>query len=132
MQNMLKIKELAKSKVKDSIETKNKWYYWHKTYIDWINDELQEVKEELKPNNFVYLEDELWDIFRDYMCLLSSLEEEWLISSQEKVFERCHKKFSERIWAVRKSILWKDDIWEKIKEKQNLEKLEEHKEKYWN
>jgi len=66
------------------------------------------------------------------MCLLNSLEQEWLISSQEKVFERCYKKFSERIEAVRKSIPWQDDIWKQVKEKQNQEKLEEHKKKHWN
>jgi NTP pyrophosphatase (non-canonical NTP hydrolase) len=132
MQNIIKIKELAKSRIQEFIDTKNKWYYWHKTYVDWIDDEWQEAKEEIKPNNTVYLEDELWDVFWDYMCLLNSLEQEWLISSQEKVFERCYLKFSERIWAVRKSIPWQDNIWKKIKEKQNLEKAKEHKEKHWN
>jgi NTP pyrophosphatase (non-canonical NTP hydrolase) len=132
MQNIIKIKELAKSRIQEFIDTKNKWYYWHKTYVDWIDDEWQEAKEEIKPNNTVYLEDELWDVFWDYMCLLNSLEQEWLISSQEKVFERCYKKFSERIWAVRQSIPWQDWIWKKIKEKQNLEKAKEHKEKHWN
>jgi len=56
------------------------------------------------------------------MCLLNSLEQEWLITSQEKVFERCYKKFSERIWWVRKSIKNQDNIWKDIKNKQNLEK----------
>ncbi len=132
MQNIIKIKELAKSRIQEFIDTKNKWYYWHKTYVDWIDDELKEAKDEIKPNNTVYLEDELWDVFWDYMCLLNSLEQEWLISSQEKVFERCYKKFSERILAVRKSIPWQDWIWKKIKEKQNQEKAKEHKQKHWN
>ncbi len=132
MQNIIKIKDLAKSRIKEFIDTKNKWYYWHKTYVDWIDDEWQEVKDEIKPNNSVYLEDELWDVFWDYMCLLNSLEQEGLISSQEKVFERCYKKFSERIQAVRQSIPWQDWIWKQVKEKQNLKKSKEHKEKHWN
>jgi len=132
MENIIKIKKLAKSRIQEFIDTKNKWYYWHKTYVDWIDDEWQEAKDEIKPNNSVYLEDELWDVFWDYMCLLNSLEQEWLISSQEKVFERCYKKFSERIWAVRQSIPWQDWIWKQVKEKQNLEKAKEHKEKHWN
>ena len=131
MQNIVKIKELAKSRIQEFIDTKNVWYKWKETYIDWIDDEWQEAKEEIKPNNSVYLEDELWDVFWDYMCLLNSLEQEWFISSQEKVFERCYKKFSERIWAVRKSIPWQDNIWKQIKEKQNKEKAEEHKIIHW-
>jgi len=132
MKNIIKIQELAKSRIQEFIDTKNKWYEGHITYVNWIDDEWQEVKDEIKPNNSIYLEDELWDVFWDYMCLLNSLEQEWLISSQEKVFERCYTKFSERIWAVRKSIPWQDDIWKKIKDKQNLEKKKEHKEKHWN
>ncbi len=131
MQNIVKIKELAKSRIQEFIDTKNSWYKGHKTYIEWIDDEWKEVKDEINPKNCVYLEDELWDLFWDYMCLLNSLEQEWLISSQEKVFERCYKKFSERIEAVRKSIPWQDNIWKKIKEKQNLEKKEEYKKIYW-
>ena len=60
------------------------------------------------------------------------LNQEWLISSQEKVFERCYKKFSERIWWVRKSIEKQDNIWKDIKNKQNKEKAEEHKMIYCN
>jgi len=131
MQNIVKIKELAKSRIQEFIDTKNVWYKWKETYIDWIDDEWQEAKDEIKPNNSVYLEDELWDVFWNYMCLLNSLEQEWFISSQEKVFERCYKKFSERIWAVRKSIPWQDNIWKQIKEKQNKEKAEEHKIIHW-
>jgi len=42
-----------------------------------------------------------------------------------------NKKFSQRIWAVRKSIPWQNDIWKQVKEKQNLEKKEEHQKKHW-
>jgi len=130
MQNIEKIKKLAKSRIQEFIDTKNPWYKWHQTYIEWIDDEWQEVKDEIKLNNSVYLEDELWDLFWDYMCLLNSLEQEWLITSQEKVFERCYKKFSERICAVRKCIPGQDWVWKQVKEKQNKEKKEEHKKLY--
>ena len=97
MQNIVKIKDLSKSRIQEFIETKHEWFYGHKTYVDGIDDEWVETKQEIKKDNSVHLEDELGDVLWDYMCLLHSLEEEKLISSPEKVFERCYKKFSERI-----------------------------------
>jgi len=132
MKNIVKIKDLAKSRIEEFIETKNPWYKWSKTYIEWIDDEWEEVQEEIKENNSVYLEDELWDLFWDYMCLLNSLEKEWKISSVDKVFERSYKKFSERISAVRESIPWQGWIWDKIKQKQKKENKEEHDKLYIN
>jgi len=104
----------------------NKWWYkWNKTYIDWISDELEEVKCEIKKNNSVYLEDELGDILWNYFCLIHSLKEDNLIN-EKKVFERCYKKFSERLsnnpWGSQ---------WAEIKEKQKLELKKEHKKKHW-
>lgn len=72
------------------------FYKWSDTYIKWILDEIDEVKEELKENNHVYLEDELWDIFWNYVCLLESLEQEGKIH-KSRVFDRCYLKFSERL-----------------------------------
>lgn len=122
MKNLIeKITKLSESRIQEFIDTKNSWYKWHETYLEWIDNEFKEMKNEIKIDNSVYLEDELWDIFWDYMCLLSSLKQEWLISSEKKVFERCWKKFSERIWAVRKSVPWQDWIWKKIKAGQKIE-----------
>lgn len=122
MKNIIeKITDLSESRIQEFVDTKNSWYEWHKTYLDWVSDEFEEMKVEIKKDNSVYLEDELWDVFWDYMCLLSSLKQEWLISSEKKVFERCRKKFSERIWEVRKSIPWQDWIWKKVKDKQKIE-----------
>jgi len=39
MQNIIKIKKLAKSRIQEFIDTKNEWHKGHKTYIDWIDDE---------------------------------------------------------------------------------------------
>lgn len=128
MENIIKIMELSKSRIKEFIETKNPWYKWYQTYIEWIQDELKEVQEEIRENNSIYLEDELWDIFWDYICLLNSLEIEWKINTH-KVFERSYKKFSERILEVRtkKDTVW---VWSEIKQKQKDELKKEHLEKY--
>ncbi len=73
------------------------FFKWHSTYIEGIQDEIQEVKEELEnPDKFMYLEDELWDVFWDYMCLLESLEQEGKIK-KSRVFDRCLTKFEARI-----------------------------------
>jgi NTP pyrophosphatase (non-canonical NTP hydrolase) len=44
----------------------------------------------------VLLEDELGDVFWDYICLLESLEQNGKIQ-KDKVFKRCWRKFSERL-----------------------------------
>ncbi len=72
------------------------FYHGSDTFVKWIYGELEEMKEELKSWNRVFLEDELGDIFWDYMCLLENLEIEGKIS-KAKVFERCWTKFSERL-----------------------------------
>lgn len=123
-----KIKNLSKTRVKYLSEFENhEWYKWAMNYYDWLFWELEEAKQEYKEDNLVYLEDELWDILWDYLCLLHALEVEWKISSAEKVFERSYKKFSGRIkdtW----SNMWD---WKEVKAKQNEERIKEHEKLYW-
>lgn len=123
-----KIKELSARRIKFLIENKIDFYKWHKTYLDWLRDELKEAEDEIMDNNSVHLEDELWDVFWDYLCLLHSLEDEWKITSVEKVFERCYKKFSGRI-----SDEWKNrGDWGEIKNIQKQELKIEHNRLYNN
>ena len=72
------------------------FYKWSETFVKGMDDEIEEMKHELKEWNRVLLEDELGDIFWDYICLLENLEQEGKIS-KAKVFERCWTKFSERL-----------------------------------
>lgn len=121
------ILELSKKRINFLHNVNNKWwYFWHKTYIEWIKNELDEMQNEIKENNSVFLEDELWDIFWDYICLLNSLEEEKMINV-DKVFGRCYKKFSERLWD---SADFEAVNWEWIKQKQKEELKKEHILKY--
>ena len=118
-----KIFELSKKRINFLHNVDNKWwYFWHKTYIEWLKEELEEVKQEIKESNSVYLEDELWDIFWDYICLLHSLEEEKMIN-RDKVFERCYKKYIERLWT---SAEFKQVNWQETKKKQKEELKKEH------
>lgn len=123
-----KIKNLSLKRIKYFLENKVEFYKWHKTYLDWLKNELIEAQEEIKDNNSVYLEDELWDVFWDYICLLHCLQNEWKISSVEKVLERCYKKYIERIW---KDWIW-NWIWEDIKKIQKEELRIEHNNLYKN
>lgn len=72
------------------------FYKWPETFFEWLLDEIEEVKVEFELWKRVFLEDELGDVFWDYICLLESLELEWKIDKQ-KVFKRCFEKFSERL-----------------------------------
>lgn len=122
LETIKKIINLSQKRINYLHNVNNRWFYkWYKTYIEAIQEELKEAKDEIKKHNDVYLEDELWDVFWCYLCLIHSLEEEKLID-KEKIFERCFKKFSERIWE------WWDDWsnWYEVKEKQKKELAEEH------
>lgn len=96
-------------------------------YLDWITDDILEVKKELKLNNQVYLEDELSDILRDYFWELCILEERGYISSIDNVLNQCLEKFSARIEYKRN---WID--WSIIKQKQKEELEKRHNLKYNN
>lgn len=106
-----KVKELSAKRIKYFVENKIPFYKWYETYLEWMKWEIEEAIVEIKENNTVYLEDELWDVFWTYLCLLHSLENEWKITSAEKVFERCYDKFSGRIWVNADG--WKH--WDEVK-----------------
>ncbi len=88
-------------------------------YLQGLRDELWEVEVEIKDNNLVYLEDELWDILRDYMNLLYILENEGKIRSRKNVFQRSFEKYWERVSDKEKWILRKET---KDRQKRKLKK----------
>lgn len=112
------------------VKRKYLWYTHHgpedwlkfKKYIDEMKGELEEVEEEIIPYNTVYLEDECGDVLWDYLNLLYTLKEEWYISSVERVFTRCLKKYTQRINDKEKWILR-----DKTKTQQKKQRLEEAK-----
>jgi NTP pyrophosphatase (non-canonical NTP hydrolase) len=92
------IQTLSKVRIKKFIEkSDDNRYKGSQTYFEKLHEEITEAQAENKDHNQVYLEDELGDVFWDYMMLVHALESEGKISSVEKVFARCYKKFSERI-----------------------------------
>ena len=120
-----KLNKLSEKRIK-YFESWNddKWFYnGSKTYFKELPLEIEEAFVENKINNSVYLEDELWDILWDYLCLLNTLKIEWKISSIENVFKRSYKKFS---WRINEKT-WKNNWdWKEIKKLQKEELKKEN------
>ena len=75
--------------------------FWEpKNRLQGLLNEVQEVDEELKLQNQIYLEDELWDIFWNYMNFLTLLETQWYISDTQTILQKSYDKFHERTSAV--------------------------------
>lgn len=127
MENIVKIMKLSESRI-DFLHNKDNawWYQWYNTYINAIKDELKEVEDEIKEKNSIYLEDEMWDIFWSFICLMNSLKQDKLID-KNKVFERCLKKYEWRLWS---DVNFKDMNWQETKKQQKEELLKEHNNKY--
>ena len=133
MNNIKKLLKLIKEKYEFNAshaeivcngEKRKKWNT-SEMYVKHLKKELEEMQEEMKQNNTPYLEDELWDILWDFLNLAYTLKLEGLIESEEHIFTRCEKKFSERISAIKKWIPWED-----IKKKQKEELKNEYNKKY--
>lgn len=101
-------------KTKHNLDKQRDWDSSSTTYLSEIKKELEEVSEELVLNRRPYLEEELGDVFWDYLNLLYSLELEGKVSLA-KVFERACNKYQQRV-----STLENGGSWAEVKEKQKL------------
>jgi NTP pyrophosphatase (non-canonical NTP hydrolase) len=98
-------------------------------YLEWLQDEVAEVTEEVKEHNRIHLEDELSDIAWNYAVILALLEERGLIDSVETVLEHGLNKYKER----RPAFLAADQsLWNEVKAKQKTELMQRHEELYGN
>jgi len=98
-------------------------------YLQGLQDELHEVKNEIRENNQVYLEDELGDILWDYMNILHVLEDKGLIADVESVLTRSMQKYKERVDVILQSdrdISQQKKAWDTVKEKQKQDLKQEH------
>ncbi|MCJ8269899.1 MAG: hypothetical protein MJK04_10915 [Psychrosphaera sp.] len=99
---------------KHEIDQKRDWSAGSSTYFDGLKKEIEEVGEELNADRQCYLEDELGDVFWDYLNLLYNLDAEGKISLP-KVFERALGKYQERIDTISNG-----GTWASVKQKQKL------------
>jgi NTP pyrophosphatase (non-canonical NTP hydrolase) len=98
-------------------------------YLSGLKDEVEEVRDEIRKNNQVHLEDELSDIAWDYACVLAQLEHAGYIKSAEAVITHGLTKYSERTPAF---LELSEDMWDAIKAKQKVELKQRHEEQYGN
>ncbi len=122
LQTLQQIMNLAEKRIQYlNINGGEGWYHGSISHFDGMFHELEEARIELEEWNHVYLEDELGDVFWDYLCFLEWLEQEGKID-KKRVMERCYKKFSERL-GPDASGTW----WNEIKKRQKMELEEEQK-----
>lgn len=119
-----KFEHLQENKHKKTDWINNEEWYSHKIYLDWLINEIEEVKQEIKKDNSIFLEDELWDVLWVYLNLIYFLDKEWYID-HKNVFKRSLNKFAWRFDWIYSWITW----WE-TKKKQKEELKKEHNLKY--
>ena len=67
-----KLDKLSQKRIEYFLKNWDDWYKGSENYWAEIQNEIEEAKNELDTNH-ILLEDELWDILWDYLCLLHSL-----------------------------------------------------------
>ncbi len=98
-------------------------------YLEGLKDEVEEVRDEIKENNRIHLEDELSDIAWDYACVLAELEQAGYIDSAEAVIKHGLEKYSERAPAFLEP---SEEAWDAVKAKQKTQLKQRHEELYGN
>jgi len=111
---IIRLFEIVKEKQLN--DNQHDWSNDSATFINEIKSEICEVEEEIRSGRPCYLEDELGDVFWDYINLLQSLENEKKIKL-ERVFERSFQKYSERWNALQSGTSWKEV---KVEQKRKL------------
>jgi len=125
MKELKKLIELADYKHQLDLKRAEPKYVDTTWLLDAIVEEVQEVKEEIKPNNKAHLEDELSDILWGWLTLVENLKAEGMVGSHEDIFKRALKKYEERI-LVLKGTDEDHAIWKEVKAEQKL-RLEEER-----
>ena len=117
MKELEELIELSKVKCDIDIKRGEKKYFDFEWLLNEISSEILEVKEEIKENNYPYLEDELGDILWGWIILVQKLQREGLVNSHEAIFKRALKKYKERILPL-KGDMSDNEIWQRVKKKQ--------------
>lgn len=94
-------------------------------YIEELWKEIAEVQEEIRENNIVHLQDEIWDVFWDLLWMIESLKRQWMIDSLDDILHMAVEKYRSRV-AVCGEEWWRH----KIKQQQKIELAEKHQARY--
>ncbi len=76
-------------------------YFEMEWLIEELLSEVEEVKEELRPNNQAFLEDELGDILWGWLMLVQKLKSKGYVTSHEAILQRTLQKYTQRINALK-------------------------------
>jgi len=126
MQNLKKLIELVAYKKQLDFKRAEPKFTDYEWLLDAIITEVKEVKEEIKPNNRAYLEDELSDILWGWLSLVENLKKDGFVGSHEDIFQRGLKKYEERILPL-KGTSEDHAIWKEVKRKQKEKLIVEFK-----
>ena len=96
-------------------------------YTDALRGEIDEVLNEVREENEVYLADELSDIAWVYANILALLENRGLLTDAASVTDHGWQKYTERTPAFLEA---SSELWGQIKAKQKAALAEKHKNKY--
>ena len=112
MEAIEKLISLAKHKNEIDIKRGEEKFMNPNWLLDSIRDEVEEVREEVKPNNVAHLEDELSDILWGWMVLVEKLKHSEYVGSHEDIMKRALKKYEERILPLKGDendhVIWKE------------------------
>ena len=123
---MKKLIELVAYKHKIDLKRGEAKYMDTDWLLNAIVDEVQEVKDEIRPNNVAHLEDELSDILWGWLTIVEKLKDIGYVTSHEAILQRALKKYEERILALNGDKR-DNDIWKEVKATQKEELKKEKK-----
>ena len=128
MESFNKLIELVDFKHQIDIKRGKAKYMDLNWIMEEIIDEVREVKEEIKENNHIYIDDELADILWGWLMLVKKTNNKNLSSDIETVTQKALIKYSQRVNSLRGDI--KDNRrWKDVKELQKRRLEEEHRSK---
>ena len=93
METLNELIKLVKYKHQLDLKREEPKYMDSSWLLDAIAEEVEEVREEVKPNNIAHLEDELSDILWGWLTLIENLKDEGYVGSHEAVVKRALKKY---------------------------------------
>ena len=73
----------------------------HVPYMSSLQHALTSIDEEIRANNCVKLEADLWWILRDFCNMIYTLEKEWYIDSVHTILERTLDTYEERVNGIK-------------------------------
>ena len=125
MESLNELIKLVKYKHELDLKRAEPKYMDSEWLLQAMRSEIDEVKEEIKPNNKAHLENELSDILWGWLTLVENLKDEGYVGSHEEIMTRGLKKYKERILS-----LYGDErdhkVWREVKATQKIA-LEEEK-----